>query len=69
MFGICWWGGQVYGSWLALGLLFDVRLYVRVQVCLVFVGKGKGFWCMVSVMFLVRRSSLCESSGMFAICW
>ena len=60
---------RVCGVWLALCLLFDVRLFVRVQVWLVFVGMGRGLWCMVSFMFLVRRSSLCERSGMIGLCW
>ena len=55
---------RVYVVWLALRFSFDVCIVVRVRVCLVFVGKGWGLWCMVSLRFLVRRSFLCGSSSM-----
>ena len=60
---------RVYGVWLAVCFFFDARLFVRVQVGLVFVGKGLGLSCMVGLMFIVRPSSLCESSGMFGLGW
>ena len=68
MFGICWQGFGFCGGWLALRV-FDIRLYVRVQECLVFVAKAYDLWCMARFMILARRSSLCESSGMFGLCW
>ena len=40
---------------------------MRVPVCLVFIGEDWSLWCIVSLMFLVRRSSLCQSSGMFGL--
>ena len=60
----------VYGVWLVVCVLFDFRLFVRVHVLLVCVGKGWRLWCMASLYIcIVQLSSLCGISGMYGLCW